>query len=101
MSGRDSDVICGPFSLSWSSVVKVAEFLHKTALVNSTIARSHSYNAIIMQTCKEDPQPLGMLLQMPADSRQPIHGLFALYRITRNQKVVLKHTVSPVDIIYI
>ena len=80
-SSGDPEVICGQFTLRWSAVVKVALFMRINSLHLSTGGGSHSYNAILMQTCKDYPRPLFFLLANTRffQATDPRDKLFALY----------------------
>jgi hypothetical protein len=79
----DPIVLCGPFTLSWSAIAKVARFLRDTALTAAIQARSPSGNTIMIQQFKEMPQSLGLLLKTSFhfESIDPRDMVFALYGI--------------------
>lgn len=93
MASEDPEVICGSFTLRWSSVVRVAKFLHETAVVGSTIKQSMSLNAARMESFKSWPVLLVDLLHQTLrfESSEPRDKLFALYGIViEGEREILK-----------
>ena len=83
VSSVDPVVLCGSFTLSWSAVAKVARLLRETALTTSTMARSRSGNALMIEQFRGRPQSLGLLLMTSFhfESTDPRDMVFAFYGI--------------------
>jgi hypothetical protein len=81
MASGDPDVICGSYTLRWSSVASVAEFFLHTGLSGSTTKQSQSSLVSLMENFKMSPRSLwGMLwLTAPFASSEPRDKVFALY----------------------
>lgn len=81
MASGDPDVICGPYSLAWSSVVSVAEFFLNTGLGGATTKKSKTSLVGLMQSIKASPKFLWHLLWLtaPFASTEPRDKIFALY----------------------
>ncbi|OIW33087.1 HET-domain-containing protein [Coniochaeta ligniaria NRRL 30616] len=81
MAAGDPEVICGPYTLSWSSLVSVAEFFLNTGLNGATIRKSKTSLVALMQNIKSSPELLSNLLWLtaPFASSEPHDKIFALY----------------------
>ncbi|KAB5516995.1 heterokaryon incompatibility protein-domain-containing protein [Coniochaeta sp. 2T2.1] len=81
MAGGNPEVICGPYTLSWSSVVSVCEFFIYTGLSGATTKKSKTSLVALMQDIKGKSRLLWDLLWLtgPFASTEPREKIFALY----------------------
>ncbi|KAB5515527.1 heterokaryon incompatibility protein-domain-containing protein, partial [Coniochaeta sp. 2T2.1] len=88
MAAGDPEVICGPYTLSWSSVVSVCKFFIYTGLSGATTKKSKTPLVALMQDIKGKSRLMWDLLWLtgPFASTEPRDKIFALYGLVHQSE---------------
>lgn len=81
MASGDPDVLCGPFKLSWSTVVRVSNFFQYVGFSGATIRKSRTSHVGLVENIRQGPRSLWTLLWYSSSfaSTEPRDRVFALY----------------------